>query len=460
MRKLFYLFFVFLISFSLVQNVLAVGVSPGIIELEDLANNVVIDKSVFISRANPSQDEYYKVTVLGEGAPYIHLSSNKLKLPKGETQVPFDFQIKPVAAPNGTYKASLSFDGTTPDANTTGEQNGISFLTGVTALVKFSVSDKEVKKMEVLEIYNQETEVDQPYVFFFQLRNTGNVNAKPDRIELTFFDRSDPTHIIQEVIPSEKIAFVEPQKTDKIVVKAESKVAEGKYDVEIKVFLGNDVLFSKKFFTHILPKGTLQQKIEFQEFKISKEDLLIGETVRFSGLAKNEGEVAIEPIFVLEVSKDGQVLDLKRSEKQLILKGESVSYPLSYVGEEEGEYTAKAFFEYGVRKTDPKEVKFVVGSDYTLYYIIGGSIFGVLLLIMILVLKKKKKNVPTPTASSAVPPAAPVMPAPIPAPNPAPVSVPPSPQPSSVTATPTPSAPAAPSTPPPMTPNQNTPKNT
>lgn len=457
MRKLFYIVVVFLISFSLVQNVLAVGVSPGIIELHDLANNIVIDKSVFISRANPSQDDYYKVSVSGEGAPYIALSTTKLKLPKGEQQVSFPFQIKPVAAPNGTYKASLIFNGTTPDANTPTDQNGVSFLAGVTALVTFTISDKEVKRMEVLDIYNQETEVDQPYVFFFQLRNTGNVNAKPDRVVLTFFDRSDPTHIIQEVIQGDKIAFVEPQKTDKVIVKAESKVPEGKYDVEIKIFLDNNILFSKKFFTHILPKGTLQQKIEFQEFKLSKAAVSIGETVRFSGLAKNEGEVAIEPIFVLEVSKDGQVLDVKRSEKQLILKGESVSYPLSYVGEEKGEYTAKAFFEYGVRKTDPKQALFIVGSDYTLYYIIGGSVFVVLLLIMILVLKKKKKNVPTPTASSAMQPGAPIMSAPALAPNSAAPSVSvASPQPTAVPPIPAPLV--APQTPP-MTPNQNTPKN-
>ncbi len=406
----FKLLIFFFLSFFSVQNVLAIGVSPSIVELDGLANNIVLDKTLYMSRANPSKEEYYKITIEGDGAPYVSVDKTTIALPKGEKQVPFTVHIKPVAAPNGTYRAFLVITGTVPDHKIESGQNNVAFLTGVTAQIQFVITDKQIKKFDIVEVYDEETEVDQPFVFYFLLKNSGNVSARPDKIDLVFTDVSDPTHFILDSIDGPTLNMVAPLATEKVVAKSSAKVPEGKYNLEIKFISDQSVIFTKNFMVKILPKGSLAQKLEFISLQLNKQKYAVSEPVRFTGNVKNTGEVAIEPVFVVEISKDEQVLDLKRGDKSLVLKGEGQAFPLTYTPEEKGDYVAKAYFEYGARKSDVLEQSFTVGSDFTWKYIIMISILLILLIIFIILMSRRKKKDDQPPVVPPAPPVAPTQP--------------------------------------------------
>jgi hypothetical protein len=402
---LFLFIFGFLLNFSQVK---AIGVSPSIIEVNDLANGIVVDKQVFVMRENPKSEEIYTVKVEGDGSKYIKLSSDKITIPKGDGKFPYKFSLNPVGAANGTYKVKLVFDGTVPEASAQSGNNNVAILAGITARINFTITDQQVKKIEISSLRSDEAEVNQSVVLHFRVKNLGNVDAKPDLIKVALTNQLDPTQVFTDEITSENIEFVGPAKDQEISVKLKSSIPQGRYNLKAEFYVGGSIIYTQEISVEIFPSGTLAQKLDVLSFTVTPQKLGVGETVRFSSNVKNSGEIVLEPVFVVKILKDGQQLEFLRSEKQMLVKGEGGTFSLSYRTQELGNYVASSYLEYGVRKTEAKELNFSVEKDNSVRNaIIGGAILLFIILIFVLLvvlIKKHKKKVLAQKNASVIPP--------------------------------------------------------
>lgn len=414
MRKRLEKFFLyFTIVFGLLlssQSVLALGVSPAIINVPNLANNIEVKKTMRISRANPSKTQYMNVAAYGTGAKYIRFSTTTFALPKGQDSVPLDFFILPVAAPNGQYEAEIAFNTVVDPTEASKGGNAVSMRIGVTGILRFEVIDRQVIDFTILKVYTRETEVGQPLVFYYTLENKGNVEARPDRAEYKIVDKSDSTHIYTGTLAKEVFTPVPPAQNQTSNFAIRIPITQGDYNVEFSFFSeGKSIFSSDNTFLTIFAAGTLAQKAEIKKIDINGEMFEPGDLVKFDGTLFNTGEISIEPVMYVEIEKDKKSVDILRSEKKILLNTQESTFSVNFKPQEKGEYTAKVVFEYGIYKTEPKVFTFKVGK-LNIPLIIGIGV-GVLLIILLLIIIAKKirnrgdKNSATPAPTPAVVPA-------------------------------------------------------
>jgi len=138
----------------------------------------------------------------GEGARYLELPNKEFIIPAGQRVADYIFYIAPQGAPNGEYRANLNIiSKTSSDVNFAGAGSNIKL--GVVAKVRFTVIDKEIKRFQILSLSVSPTEVGQPFFVQMYIDNTGNVDARPDKIDVKLVDLSDSTSVINFSIPKE-----------------------------------------------------------------------------------------------------------------------------------------------------------------------------------------------------------------------------------------------------------------
>ncbi|HLD30977.1 MAG TPA: hypothetical protein VJB41_02140 [Patescibacteria group bacterium] len=388
----------FLIFFGVIffaKNGLAVGVTPSTIEAKNLANNLKVEKTVFISRANPANTDLYTVKVSGEGAKYIVLGELTIELPKGEKKVPYTFSIEPKNAPAGDYSAQVVFAGTMPKTDSGAAGNSVGTLSGAAAIVNFSVTNEEVEEFTIRDAQIYESEVGEPIVFSFWIKNDGNVDAKPDYIELEFADETDETNIIKEKIEKTAMEAVAPGAESRVVVSLQSKPEEGRYKGKIVFFDNNKEILRKENLSFVVyPAGTLAQTAELVSFSTNGNQFIPGDLVKFDAVLKNTGEVPVESILAIELEKDGKMIDLLKSEKKSLIKKSEAKFTITFRPEDNGEYQAKAYFEYGIKKTDEKNIKFNVGKvgNVKMMIIILAGAFLVIAAVLIAIFHSRRKK--------------------------------------------------------------------
>lgn len=383
----------------------AVGVSPGTIRANNLANGVRIPKVINVSRTETEKPQYFLVEAQGEDARYLDLPTTEFVMEAGQNQYAFEFFIVPVAAQNGDHEASLRFVATKSPEDLQNEgTSAVAIISAARTNIEFEIVDHEVKAMQISGAWADPTEVNIPPTFGFSMMNLGNVDVRPDRVEIALVDTTDSSHIINETVTSENIELVGPGISKNVGVAMTQNVPLGKYHVSISFFLNGEELYSHDsliLFVH--PPGTLAQQGDFESFELSQILADPGELVLITASIKNSGQLKISPTLYVQIKKDGKVVDLLRSEQKEVGKGLERSYDLSFRPQERGHYIVDGHFEYGVKETEHKQLSLAVSPlPIAKIAIIGGGILLIIILIIILIKRRKsekkkpvKKNVTT-----------------------------------------------------------------
>jgi len=372
------------------QPVLAIGLFPAGVKINNITNGMTVKRTVFLSRENASKDQYYQAKVSGEGAKYLEFPEEFVKFPQGANSVAFDFFVKPISAPNGTYHIILDFEGITVDDEGNPSKNSVSVMPGVALVLSFEITDQEVKNFSVSNVYAENSEVGQPVAFYFNVTNNGNVDAKPERIVVKIASETDPTSIQETDIALKDLDSVGPSQTSKLSFLYRESLKEGTYRADVEIYADGRLMREEKnILVRIFPPGTMHQEAEFSSFELNGVDFALGEYVKLVGKIKNTGNIPIEPSFYIEIKKDGKIIDILREDPKILLRNQETDYELSYQINETGDYEAQAHFEYGISKTEKKKVEFFVKEEAAASHYVGYIIIIlIILLLLILIIKK------------------------------------------------------------------------
>jgi len=398
------------------SSALAIGASPPTIEASSvLRGGAPQEQSIRISRGvNDVGDLNIVVSVRGDYASYIKFEPSFI-IPAEKEAIEYTFQIDPQSASSGSYQVPITFS--LIPAPVVGEEGGalVAILAGVTAMINFTVTGEQVIGYSFLSLGANDTEVDDGVFLTFSIANTGNVDWKPSRIDLVFTDKNNPESVITSSVNMEDVRLIGPGKTSQQMVYVSQNLSEGSYIVTGLFFdaEGKQVgeLTSQAF--SVLPSGALLQEAELTSVSLAKESFSPEEKIPLKAVVKNIGQVPFEVVFMTEIYRDGEYIDLIRGEEMFLVVGEELEFSHILNALEAGEYTLTSYAKFSNRKTDSFEMEIKVLNGGVLGFFntpLGIALFSAAILLVVagFVTWRRKKSkaisqVPTPLNIQEVP---------------------------------------------------------
>lgn len=384
---------IFLLSFFLVpfSAVKAIGISPPTIEAPTVLRDIRQTKNIRISRS-PSDlnDVVVRVEKSGEYAHYLD-APEEITIPKGQTSVNYSFDIYPVGAATGDYEVKLTFK-VDPNVQSAQDDNGlnarVSIITGAAAMVRFTVSGEEVIAYEINEISGSETEIGLPAYIKLYISNLGNVEWKPDSIDLAFTDVNDSTNVVTTSLKGEEIPVISPGDAGGVIsLEIPVVLLEGDYKVSAKLYYKDEMvgeLVSKPF--SVYAAGTLQQMGELTSLEINKTVYTLGEKIRLNAIFKNIGNLPIKGVLNTDVNFGVDFLDMVRGEELSVGIGKEVIFSEIIELDKPGDYTLSSYVKFGNKKTEAKTVSLSVVSPKNETLSFFNSKIGLIALVILIVL--------------------------------------------------------------------------
>jgi len=372
------------------NSVFAIGISPAIMWMEDVLPESSVEKTAKISRSDTSTATILSLRITGKDKDYVHLPlGEELVMEVGTSSIEFPVTIKPGKLAEGTYSALLTVSGNekmTPTENTSTEetQAGTSMVitTGTTMNIIFDVTNDNIESYLLDGCTIPSSEVKRKLSSNFRIINSGNVDTRPGKIDFTFIDTKDSSNTFLATVEASEIPITNAFKQQTVtIVLPYMDFRAGNYRATA-VFHDKDgeiIYTEEKMPFQIFPEGTLAQKGELNSFTSDKTYYEDGEVVQLAAKFKNTGTIGTEATFVTEIYKDDTRVDIIKQDPLYIPVGQETEFTQDYNPIVGGSYTAKAYVQYGIFKTEVLETSFKV--DVLSPWIIVGSLGGVCALI-------------------------------------------------------------------------------
>lgn len=400
-KNIFLPLFFFSLVFSLVftgfiRFAKAIGVSPALIEVNNLVQNIEVVKEINFSRAQSANQATFQVSLSGSAAEYIELSNKGIvTMDPGVNVVRYPFTIKPQSLGEGAYEVNITIQETAPDkATSKSEGTGSTILTGAQATIRFTVINQELESYGISDIRIGEAEEGQAIGFSFRLQNSGNVDTRPERIEFTTIDETDETNTYQETILKERIRLVKAFKTDTISVATNAQLLPSLYKVLIIFYdkTGKKIFESSSLRLQVFPKGTLAQKGELISLQTDKPSYQNGEIVKFLGTFQNTGDIGVNANLVIEIFKNNQRLEVLKTEPLFVPIKQKLDIDATWRPNQAGSYAVKGYATYGPHKTEQLETTFIVRASSAFAVIAFLAGFTLVIGAVIFFIARRKKN--------------------------------------------------------------------
>ncbi len=399
MRKLLSLAmisFVFLGIAAHARPVFAIGMSPPEVTAPNALNGIAQSKTINISR-NPLDkgDLYIKVDAKGEYAQYLSYEK-EFTIPEGQDTYPYTFDVLPTTAAPGTYRIPLFFILSSKDANEVGGGgSGSKIETGVAATVYVTVTGERVVGFEFAGMEFDPLEAGMVPSVAIGIRNVGNVDWRPESMDMDIQDQNDPAHLVSFKIAGEKFKLVGPGKTVFAKVELPEPLIEGEYVATAKFYDQGSVVGSLATdpFT-VYAKGTLSQSGELSEVTAKKTAVAPGERILLDAVFKNTGQTRMKAVLMTEVFKDGTYVDIVRGEELEVGVSQETSFSQEVTLADPGAYVLTSYIKFGSQKSTKKDVSVtvelpkVVEAVNSKSGIVGLSV-GIVVLVLLMVLIKK-----------------------------------------------------------------------
>lgn len=132
-RRFFFLLVFFLTFILSPSQTYAIGISPALVEINDVLAGSMAKGEIFVSRGDASQVEKISVTITGSSASYIKLvKGDVMELPQAEQVTSIPFVIEPKTLATGNYQAFMVIAPYTEDASSQGG-SGSKVLSGASS---------------------------------------------------------------------------------------------------------------------------------------------------------------------------------------------------------------------------------------------------------------------------------------------------------------------------------------
>jgi hypothetical protein len=380
-----------LLALIVPQSVLAIGVSPSSIDIDSLLEGVPLIQSVNISRSSSDYqgDLLVNIEVRGEYPEHLHYEQNFI-LPQGDNIFTFDVEILATDVLFGDYTQYLAFY--TEPAKGHDIQTGVIIRKGVEIPVNYTVSNIEVVEYELNNITGTTTEVGQDMIVNLFVKNTGNTTWQADRVIFEFVDTTDENNAYTYEFSGTDTPAISPaNQGDPVDIAFKHNIPAGNYIVRAIIYENNEVvgeLTSKDFY--VFQQGTLAQMAEVEYFKTNKTSYLPDENIQLETKMANTGEISVNAVMVVDVYKDGTLIDFLRSDPLTFSVHEQGLLTDVYKLSEPGVYTFSSYVSYGNKRTIPLELDVeIVGTSTltTVQMTIILAIICIVLLVLALIRK-------------------------------------------------------------------------
>ncbi|MBU1132519.1 hypothetical protein KKC32_04740 [Patescibacteria group bacterium] len=371
------------------------GVSTADIINENLLPGSQFEKSVTLNRTAPEKTAQITTEIEGDEIKnWISLDPGfNFNMAIGVEKMPVAVHINvPRDAQLGEYIGKIKFTETVGvEESTVG--TGAAMMLGAAVNVKLTVTDKKVRKFSIVSWENLKMEENNPIAFSLGVRNDGNVVGALSRIVLEASSMNNEPLETHEITKLDKI---QPFSTQKSIVRAPgvTKLTEGTYWLNIKIYDGETVMFQDKALLNIFKIGALKKgSIKF--LNIDKNVIKAGESVSIMSDFINEGQVPASAKLRLNIYDSKAVL-IKTIETDAVdvLPGKTNKFAVSFEAQQTGKYTIKGVIEYDGLLTAEKELSLYVGYAMMtkIMFVIAGIIgLIVLVLLVIWIVKKFRK---------------------------------------------------------------------
>jgi len=229
--------------FSPAMTLAGLGVSPALIHVPNILENTEVTKTIFLSRGAPVADNIIKVEIVGDVAAYIE-GVEEFTLPRGQQQTPYTFTINTnQLSTDQEYRAIIRF----VMANEgTGPGGAAAVQPGVNAEITFTVTGEVLKEFSIKQVIMSSAEEKQSLDFSYFMINTGNVEARPTKIDLIITDQLAPENVYTETIPGEKFPWVEAFSDANIAYFSKAELPAGIYWVDFTFYDGEEIVFTRQ----------------------------------------------------------------------------------------------------------------------------------------------------------------------------------------------------------------------
>lgn len=374
--------------FALPIRTHATGISPALIEVENISPNATVERKVYVSRADAVSSQRYLFSVGGSAVQYLELPNDGIvQMESGQNQAEYAFLIKPGSLGTGTYEATIAVHPVVEEVIAgTGGGSGSRIISGARADIRFTVTNEAIESYKITDVSMNDTEEEAAVGFSYLMTNDGNVDARPSKIDFSLTDEMDPTNTYQETILGEKLAFVPAFSEKRVDVLTGAALNAGLYKVGINFAdqKGEEIYSSTSIRLQVFPEGTLEQNGTLESVMTDKQQYQAGELVEITGSFKNTGKVGITAALTAELFLSDKRLDILKSDPLFVPANQTIDLDVTFRPQDGGEYRAKAYANYGPHKTGELETTFKVNKFDVMILIIflaavtvvlGGSVF-------------------------------------------------------------------------------------
>ena len=405
-----------------VPHAAAIGISPPIIHAVDVLRNSAQTFTVTLLVENPApRDLYFDAVPRGEYAHYLKGPSEMI-IPQGKTSAVYTFDLEPTNAAVGSYNLQLAFtERQQPPEGADGNGGAnpgakVSVLQGAILTISMTVSGDEKVSFGISRPAFEDTELRIPLVGTYTVNNNGNVEWKPDRIEVIVTDVNDASNTETYTVTGDDIPLTKPGTTVDSPIVIAHKLVEGKYKAHLKFYYKDQVvteLDSTAF--NVFSPGTLNQSGELVQVSTNKETYNIGEQIVLKGLFKNTGDVTVQGQLETTIYKDGSLVNLEVSRSLNIDRRQETEFQQFLKLSEPGTYQLEVAATFGNRKTPAHTLTITVaaagvgevGSTFISIALVVLLVIGIFIFLFWFVRHQKKKEeaakMGAPTAPTATP---------------------------------------------------------
>lgn len=218
------------------------GVSPSVIEINDILAGAQATKKFVLSRSDPFMADRVKIVIDGPAASSIE-GESEIILPRGSQQVEYTFTIETAGLlKNKDYEAVILFSFIKE-----GDEAELlaAAFPSISVAVHFSVTDEIQEEFMIKQVIIKSSEEMQPLGFSYFLINSGNVGARPSKIEIAITDQTNPENIYRETILGDTLASVAAFSEKNVNLLTQAKLKNGRYWVDFTFYDGDEVVFTR-----------------------------------------------------------------------------------------------------------------------------------------------------------------------------------------------------------------------
>jgi len=236
-------------------NAVSMGISPTLLNNENLLRGSYFEQKYIISRKDPSKDDYAKIEIIGEEITnWIEIDpGNEFVLPKGETSV--EFKVSVSIPDDAKYQ---KYEGKIRILISQENEGQVTIQQGVDLVVDLNVSDIEYSKLQVYNLKINDFKKGENLILSSNIKNLGNISASPDKIEINIKDTS--SNDIKQISSSE-IEAIDPFSEKEVLIDfGVIDIEEGTYVGDIIVYFNKEIIAEEKSIFNVL-EG--QEKLNF-----------------------------------------------------------------------------------------------------------------------------------------------------------------------------------------------------